>query len=382
MSLEDFDKMKEEGKFNQVEPSELAKVRSGMERGLPLSNAELAKVNSILADLKEKRGEMSDEDYIAYFNSKDSEVKGMVGTNKDYGYINSALYSRNPFYKAGTNNLLEQNKRDNKDEGIALLDYHLKRGDLYSGQGFDIQNLEHKESASKVQRDLQREANKYIDSQTEPLDTKEFATWLGGKINAKKGSGAYKRNNGIKAPERITVPNTFKDRKPHQLKDKSWREHQKDKSTGKVSNKANYGGSSGWAGGKTQKEVEQNLVSITSPSGAKFKVNKTVAGNFASFIEELEDVVGYPIDAKSSAGYNWRKKRGKSSLSQHSYGNAIDINWNENKAFWGGTDAISKIPNIDELAAKHGLVWGGSWKNKDTMQFEYHPSTGIPAREI
>ncbi|MHA2065691.1 MAG: M15 family metallopeptidase, partial [Candidatus Thorarchaeota archaeon] len=243
-------------------------------------------------------------------------------------------------------------------------------------------SLEDKEASGKIQRELQREANEYIDSQTEHLDTKEFAAWLGGKINSKRGASEYKRNNGIKAPERKVVPNTFKDRNPHSLKNKSWKQQQRDTSTGKVSNSANFGGSSGWTGGKTQQEVERNLVSITSPSGAKFKVNKTVAGNFASFIEELEDVVGYPINAESSAGYHWRKKRGKSSLSQHSYGNAIDINWNENKAFWGGEDVISKIPNIDDIAAKHGLVWGGSWKNKDTMQFEYHPSTGVPAKEV
>jgi len=152
--------------------------------------------------------------------------------------------------------------------------------------------------------------------------------------------------------------------------------------TSSVSDKANFGGSPGWFGGNTKQEVEQNLVEIQSPSGAPFRVNKAVAGNFESFLQELEGVVGYPINAQSSGGYHWRNKRGKSSLSQHSYGNAIDINWDENRAFWGGQDAISKIANIDEIAARHGLVWGGSWKNKDTMQFEYHPSTGVPARGV
>ena len=45
VSLEDFKQMEEEGKFSQVPAGDLAKTKAGMERGLPLSNTELSKVN-------------------------------------------------------------------------------------------------------------------------------------------------------------------------------------------------------------------------------------------------------------------------------------------------------------------------------------------------
>lgn len=389
VSLEDFDSMQEQGLFSQVGDGEILKLRNGMERNLPLTNVELSEINGILAKLSEKRKEMTEEDYLQYYNSQSVEIRSMIGTHKGYGYITADLYRHNPYQKGGEN-LQSKNIASNNDELNALAEYHLKALN-FSPQVYDEKrttwaelSLMDKNRASQRQRDLLREGREFIDKNPDATST-EVRAWVSKKMNEQSAIQQYSPSNsairsGNTEPIKKKV-NTHGGRR-HMLKNKSLKQQQMDTSTGKVSNKANFGGSSGWTGGNTRKEVERNLVAVESPSGASFKVNKTVAGNFQSFLQELENEVGYQIKPSSSAGYNWRNKRGKKSLSQHSYGNAIDINWDENKAFWGGDDAISEIPNIDQIAAKHGLVWGGSWKNKDTMQFEYHPSTGVPARGI
>lgn len=110
-----------------------------------------------------------------------------------------------------------------------------------------------------------------------------------------------------------------------------------------------------------------NITRITTQSGKSVDVHKEAAASFLGFLNELE-AQGYQIN--SLGGYNLRTKRGGRSLSEHAFGNAIDINPSQNpmnKTF------ISDMPNnISELAAKWGLTWGGDWKStKDPMHFEW-----------
>jgi hypothetical protein len=62
----------------------------------------------------------------------------------------------------------------------------------------------------------------------------------------------------------------------------------------------------------------------------------------------------------------------KKSLSLHSYGIAIDLNWDKNQV---GT--IGNIPlDVVYLFSIYGWRWGGNWENpgKDPMHFEYYQS--------
>lgn len=118
----------------------------------------------------------------------------------------------------------------------------------------------------------------------------------------------------------------------------------------------------------------QNLTTITTASGARFTVNRAVAANFQGFLNELE-ASGYNVDAKQSGGYNYRKIAGSRSLSEHAYGNAIDINWNDN-----ARGAKGNLPkNVAQIAAKYGLTWGGNWKHRDAMHFEWNPAHKVAA---
>lgn len=127
---------------------------------------------------------------------------------------------------------------------------------------------------------------------------------------------------------------------------------------------------------------KSNLTTITAPSGAKFTVNKIAAPAFAGFLTDLEKE-GYKVNPETSGGYNLRNITGGTTLSPHAYGVAIDINPSENpysKTAQGGTLTTNMPPNVEKLAQKWGLQWGGDWKSlKDPMHFEY---VGQPQTQV
>lgn len=54
----------------------------------------------------------------------------------------------------------------------------------------------------------------------------------------------------------------------------------------------------------------------------------------------------------------------------NAFGNAIDINPDRNPFHSNKTDLPA---NVSEMAAKHGLTWGGDWRpgSRDPMHFEW-----------
>lgn len=122
--------------------------------------------------------------------------------------------------------------------------------------------------------------------------------------------------------------------------------------------------------------VEPELSRITSPGGAAFSVAKPHADRFSAFLSDLE-ASGYPIKGDQSGGFNPRTIAGTNKMSNHAHGTAIDVNWGENPR--GGAGAIpAEIAR--SLAQKHGLVWGGDWKNPDPMHFEIAGQPSMGAR--
>lgn len=116
---------------------------------------------------------------------------------------------------------------------------------------------------------------------------------------------------------------------------------------------------------------------ITSPSGARFSVAAEHADRFQALVNDLE-AAGYPIKGDQSGGYNPRNIDGTNTPSLHTFGRAIDVNWNENARGKRGT-----IPEdvALRLAQKHGMTWGGTWKNRDDMHFEIADTSPRPMSE-
>ncbi len=109
-----------------------------------------------------------------------------------------------------------------------------------------------------------------------------------------------------------------------------------------------------------------NLVTITTPDGRRVTVNHDAAPSFKRFIDQLEGT-GYKVH--SIGGYADRGNRSDPRhLSEHAFGNAIDINPDTNPFRSDRTD----LPrDISRMAAENGLSWGGDWRHKDNMHFEW-----------
>ncbi len=149
----------------------------------------------------------------------------------------------------------------------------------------------------------------------------------------------------------------------------------------------------------SESEASNNMVEVTVPvhvlrdDGTKYEstktltVNKALADDVISiFTEIFNDPSQFPI--KDVGGYNWRKTAG-GSVSEHSYGTCIDINYNENYyvtpegtpitgSYWKPYEdpySIAEDSIVVKTFAKYGWEWGGNaWGdsyNKDYMHFTY-----------
>jgi hypothetical protein len=122
----------------------------------------------------------------------------------------------------------------------------------------------------------------------------------------------------------------------------------------------------------------QDIVTIASPSGAKFQVNKALAPQFQGFLNDLEGS-GYRINPKTSGGYSFRNKRGGTSYSEHAYGNAIDINPEVNPH----RSTQNNLPaNVGLMAKKWGLASGLQWDGSSVDPMHFEGSRIIPANEL
>jgi hypothetical protein len=122
------------------------------------------------------------------------------------------------------------------------------------------------------------------------------------------------------------------------------------------------------SGAARRQGISNAHTTIGDSQGHTIEVNESAAPHFAGFLRELADT-GYKI--RDIGGYSNRKIFGTNTYSEHAFGNAIDINPNQNPQEAGGP---SNMPaNIRQIAAKYGLIWGGDWsgRSRDPMHFEW-----------
>lgn len=123
---------------------------------------------------------------------------------------------------------------------------------------------------------------------------------------------------------------------------------------------------------------------LTSESGARFRVSEQYADRFAGLVSDLE-AASVKIDGSQSGGFADRNIAGTNTKSRHAFGEAIDLNWNDNaRGKEGKIRDVIPAEQIRQIAARHGLKWGGDWNNPDDMHFEvdrnadYKPSGDRP----
>ncbi len=141
--------------------------------------------------------------------------------------------------------------------------------------------------------------------------------------------------------------------------------------------------------GATKKAVRANLVRVPwmRASGGRSVLMTTVNGVDRALKRVSDDLEAElpmalrRLVAHTSGTFNWRKVRGKSRRSMHSFGIAIDVGikradyWDWNKPGPGGTYRFkNRFPvEVAEIFERHGFIWGGKWYHFDTMHFEYRP---------
>lgn len=135
-------------------------------------------------------------------------------------------------------------------------------------------------------------------------------------------------------------------------------------------------------------------VPILDENGKKITMNLTVNVRLAAeFKAVFEDMVKakFRIKASETCAYVWKNIIGTGTVSQHSYGLAIDVNWNDNPCFYntdvdvtngyGGyrpdKNKYSVTQKVINIWKAHGFYWGGDWTGKkDTMHFSYTEKPG------
>lgn len=132
----------------------------------------------------------------------------------------------------------------------------------------------------------------------------------------------------------------------------------------------------GWGPGwPTERNRDQVLVTRVGGTPVKTWVHRGIAPLVAEGLRRTEDEIRY--DVRMLGGYCSRSIRGSRSPSNHSWGLAIDINWDKNPMVSGRlvTDMSAQMVAMWKSL---GFAWGGDYRTrKDAMHFEF---VGTPAQ--
>jgi hypothetical protein len=118
-------------------------------------------------------------------------------------------------------------------------------------------------------------------------------------------------------------------------------------------------------------EVPDALTCFPKKNGKRgFTCHRLMVPVFGAF---FRDVVAEGLASKiySYDGcFNWRQISGSSNLSNHSFGIAIDINYEGNEL---GDSTPAMDLRVVAIANRYNLFWGGNYRGrKDGMHFEYY----------
>lgn len=141
---------------------------------------------------------------------------------------------------------------------------------------------------------------------------------------------------------------------------------------------------------QSESQMGQYLTTVSVPvvningtqSTASLTVHRALANDIVGIYTDIANS-GFPI--KDTYAYSWRSMAASGSRSHHSYGVAIDINWNENYmikngsviagSLWQPGSNPYSIPvdsAVTRAFAKRGWIWGGDWtSSKDYMHFSF-----------
>ncbi|MFI5892028.1 M15 family metallopeptidase [Actinoplanes sp. NPDC051513] len=133
----------------------------------------------------------------------------------------------------------------------------------------------------------------------------------------------------------------------------------------------------GWGQGWSADRSKDQARVRADRSGTKVNVHKRIAALVDILLDESERR-GYRFNPKSCGGYVNRAIKGTSRPSNHSWGLAVDLNWDRNPENFHGVLKTDFPAWMVPLWNRYGFAWGGHYRgrHKDPMHFEF---MGAPA---
>lgn len=135
--------------------------------------------------------------------------------------------------------------------------------------------------------------------------------------------------------------------------------------------------------GGDRRSVRKNTRSVQwGVSGTKRRLRMTTVNGVDQKLRAIADALqSLPLSLqrtarKTAGGFHWRRIRGTTRLSMHSFGIAVDVGMNVADYWrWRGVERYrNRLPiRLVRLFEQHGFIWGGRWYHYDTMHFEYRP---------
>jgi hypothetical protein len=125
--------------------------------------------------------------------------------------------------------------------------------------------------------------------------------------------------------------------------------------------------------------TRSNIATVTANrSGTRFNVHRKIAILVDLLADETERR-GYLGKPPQCGAYNCRAIGGTSTPSNHSWGLALDWNWQENPYSVTAFQVMTMPPWVPPLWREYGFAWGGDYSGakKDTMHLEF---MGTPAQ--
>jgi hypothetical protein len=133
----------------------------------------------------------------------------------------------------------------------------------------------------------------------------------------------------------------------------------------------------GWGAGWPANRSADMARVAADRSGTRINVHKRVAPLVDILLDESERR-GYRFHPKTCGGYVNRAIKHTDRPSNHSWGLAVDLNWDRNPETFDG-EVHTDLPGwLVALWNRYGFAWGGHYRNrhKDPMHFEF---MGAPA---
>jgi hypothetical protein len=128
----------------------------------------------------------------------------------------------------------------------------------------------------------------------------------------------------------------------------------------------------GWGSGWPQDRSHDMARVRADRSGTAVNVNKRIARLVDLLLDETERR-GYRLAQAQTGGYNNRPIRGTRKPSNHSWGLAVDLNWQRNPENFHGVVKTDFPVWLPKLWGRYGFAWGGNYRgnHKDPMHLEF-----------